>query len=386
MSVKAAITIIELGTHFEVLLPMLEVMDYAMCRVRVCCRQVFFEQWHADLSDEIDWVTFDGPVQTEEWIGRLPNMDGQQLVLLLTADSCWNHYHRKLKDCRFLILVHNAVPRFFPFRWSWKGASIRDALSTGKYMMQYFAVRRLLDDAQWITFLNDQIFHYIPKSVQSRFRFCESPPIFHHVPESRQAEDSPRPDERTVVLLPGTIKRRGRDYETILQALQGLSASAKQKVHLVLLGRPQGRYGRNTVAKFQALEAHALSVTSFERNIDQEVYDRWFYQARVVLAPFKKFYRLGLHLDRFGQSSISGVMNDLIRYGKRCIASEHHPFPIELERHTQRYESVEELQDLLLSFLPAGELPPDPSFMEHYALERKKREMSSWINKYVLSY
>lgn len=260
---------------------------------------------------------------------------------------------------------------------------MRDYLTTVRHLYRQPRRAKILRAAYRIGFLNDQVLEYLGETVSTHIPFFMSPPIFYYR-EQKKVGRSRVHSEPLIVIVPGTIKKRGRNYDQILAALKLMAIEDLERMRLVLLGRPFGTYGKQILQQFRSLELPRECIY-FEEVLSMHAYADWFYKADMVLCPFRKGYRLGLHKDKFGCTSISGVMNDLIRYGKPAICSQYHPFPPALERHAKRYETSHELAMLLRHAVhDMSEWIPDDQFCREYARKEKRAQLQKWLESLLV--
>jgi len=373
--VKSRITFIELNHHFEVLRPMLELVDLSRFSVQVAVRSIFYEQYEYANKNDFEWVLFPDTEVQAEWIDKINNLNTQQLVIVVTGSSQRAALARRLTGLNYALLIHNYTPTFHPFRLDFTGATFRDILRGAKYYLYYPGLKKLLRGASHLFFLHDQVHAEISPSVQERYPIVSSPALFYRV---SAIDDVLEADERKRIVLPGTVKSNGRDYAGVGKAMQSLSDAQLAKVHLHLLGAASTPFARDVLKPYQKLLARGLTISSETHAISSAEYDRIFQHADLILCPYKARFRLGLHTDRFGLNSISGTMNDLIRFGRPALVSKYHPFPSALERSVVRYDGLADLTLQLSRFL-AGELMFDLAVPESYRREHCCDNFNQWL-------
>ncbi|MDH3651807.1 MAG: hypothetical protein OEQ53_19135, partial [Saprospiraceae bacterium] len=155
------------------------------------------------------------------------------------------------------------------------------------------------------------------------------------------------------------------------------------QMELALLGVAKGHYALSIIKSLQKLASRGLSLSYFSETLKFSDFDKYFSEAHVAICPFKKWYRLGLNRDEFGKQSISGVMNDLIYYGKPALVSRFHPFPVELEKQVTRYGTAQELANFLVEFYQGGSKTWTYDLSPIYNQDDRAQALNSWLSKLI---
>jgi len=118
-------------------------------------------------------------------------------------------------------------------------------------------------------------------------------------------------------IIPGKIQRKRRDYASVLDYFARKQVIGK-RWELVLLGKPDGLYGRyvtNCAQKIN-LAAGVEKVKCFDHYVSKEEFDREMHKATHILAPLNpKGYQMGKD---------SGAIYDVFKYNKIGIFDSHY--------------------------------------------------------------
>lgn len=148
------------------------------------------------------------------------------------------------------------------------------------------------------------------------------------------------PSDRLMVVVPGRIDLRRRNYEWISR----IGPALRGRLSLVLLGRPQSPAEREVVNRFEALgfpQPLALS----ERFIGQADFDAHMRQADLLLAPLTRLESPDRAVDRN-----LGAFFDAVRYGKSLLVPSHAPVAPELRDSVVAFTDHDHLAELLTTF------------------------------------
>ena len=377
--VKPKVAILELYRHFEVLRPLLIQINEQYFEVHVFVQSDFKTQVDPSNHNHFNWHLFPNSPLTARWFSQIPDLSQFDLVLVLTAVSHFNLFNKILERSTYFLIVHNVTPTFFPTRWSLQGASVKDVFGGLKYLIRSKGLRPLLQNAAGIGFLHDQIISNLPTKIRHSHAIQNGPPIFYRgdwIPPTWHPGDN----KNLRIVIPGTIKKRGRNYQTIVRALELLSREIRDNLQIIFLGVSTGRHASQTLKTFRGLVGQVIA---FTKPLTINEYDQHFASAHLCLCPFAKWYRLGLHRDEFGKHSISGLMNDLIFYGTPAFVSQYHPLPEEISPQIIRFESAQDLAKKIDDFYENG-WPRNVKFHPDFNQRARATQLHSWIQHHLL--
>lgn len=148
------------------------------------------------------------------------------------------------------------------------------------------------------------------------------------------------------LVVPGMISER-RNYHLLLDTIA--QEELKNKVELVLLGRPTGEYGLNILHRAEQLINKGYTIHFWKEYIDNATFDAEIRKAHVLFSCFDPLY-----LTNNGQVEIYGVTKEtgiaLLMYNKAKVGILPASFKQmrSISNQTISYKNVEELRDILL--------------------------------------
>lgn len=171
-----------------------------------------------------------------------------------------------------------------------------------------------------------------------------------------------------LMVIPGTVSEKRRDYATIVKLLnENIEAyTSKRNIHLVLAGSAGSLYGQKIISQLNkiAKSYSKFRLTTFETNLDQETYELLYRSACLILAPLQTSTKSIRDEDEInGITHSPGFITDEIYMGAPAIVPEAIPLPAEFNDCFWRYNTEEQLNEIVLSLLS------DPSLIE----EKRKR-------------
>jgi len=125
------------------------------------------------------------------------------------------------------------------------------------------------------------------------------------------------------ICIPGTIKSNGRDYQLIVRVFGKILKDVKKPIQVCLLGVAKGRYGERIQSQFQQLANSSanLSVILYTSSIPQTVFNTHLLETDFMVLPLTAYSQYDGFLERLGYSTISGGVNDALRFGLPTLIS-----------------------------------------------------------------
>ncbi|HLW19445.1 MAG TPA: hypothetical protein VKX33_03945 [Cyclobacteriaceae bacterium] len=233
-----------------------------------------------------------------------------------------------------MMLVHNCNTWFNP-------KMPRKLVHKAKHLMTlriskrmgYFAVA----GENMLTYCNEEL--DIEKVVLIPFRYADFD------------SNSPLPEYRVGspirVVVPGMISSR-RNYHGLLDAIG--QEVLKNKVELVLLGRPDGLYGQEILQKAKRMVKQGYKIVYWAQYIDHEEFELEIRKAHVLFSYFDPNYftNNGQH-EVYGVSKETGIA--LLMYNNAKVGilpSSFHQMK-SIRNQTVTYSDLDQLKEILLS-------------------------------------
>ncbi len=156
------------------------------------------------------------------------------------------------------------------------------------------------------------------------------------------------------IAIPGTVSTRNRDYHTLLEGL--FLTSIQRPVEVTLLGKfdekKEGRI-RKMIARLR--EHPLVSIQTFDDFVPQSLYDEIVKNSDFLILPVQKWKRYGPVIETFGKSTLSGTLQDAIRFSIPAIMSGEYSLPPAIEPFIKSYHNAKSLSLLLSQWIKTGE-------------------------------
>lgn len=266
-------------------------------------------------------------------------------VVLLTATRPWQRWAELSTRAPLLLVVHKAS-LFFAGSGSgaagWSGLrQLRSALAGDNYWRQQLltqtavlgfptsAMRQYCQEQGWVSLQK--------KAVITPFAFFEG-------------SDHPLTGTLRIV-IPGTVKENGRNYATVLSALEQVGPLLRRRVELWWLGAAQGRRGQQILRPFLSLDRYGIEVIYHRQPLDDAAYAAVLASADFLVLPLAGEIQVeGYDLPN-GFAGISGTRHDQLRFGLPALLDAAYPPCPHLAPLTQRYRNANELAAGLLNWI-----------------------------------
>lgn len=163
-----------------------------------------------------------------------------------------------------------------------------------------------------------------------RFRFL---PIFY----TQNFEKSE--NQNFVVVIPGGVSQKRRDYDHIFNMIQNLKTD--EKYEFIFLGRAKD-HELKKLEKLAIQLPSNVDVTYFSERVSQKDFDFWMRKANVLWCPIQPETEFFSQKEIYGNSKMTGNLGDAIKYGKLAVFPENYPCQLDF--------IIPEQQDILKQF------------------------------------
>lgn len=163
-----------------------------------------------------------------------------------------------------------------------------------------------------------------------RFKFL---PIFY----TQNFERSE--NQNFVVVIPGGVSQKRRDYDHIFNIIQNLKTD--EKYEFIFLGRAKD-HELKKLEKLAIQLTPNVDITYFSERVSQKDFDFWIRKANVLWCPIQPETEFFSQKEIYGKSKMTGNLGDAIKYGKLAVFPENYPCQLDF--------IIPEQQDILKQF------------------------------------
>ena len=295
-----------------------------------------------DLAGRKD-ITYVVRGQNETWSDFLQkniepiNTSGYGYVFLCPIYNFYKEHYHFIKQLTTL----NILVVFNLNGW------INPPLSKLKWFGPTFYKRKILKLLNWIAI--DEHYHdyalklgytkniiHIPSSLYDPEYVSKRPPV--------------KPPVKIVV--PGSIHKERRDYETVLAALEIVLAK-RQDLEVVLLGDPIGEYGKGIHIKAKALNAKYGKpiIKIYENEYNDGEFLRQVVPAHFLIAPVLPEFKLDGITEVYGTSKSTGSCFDILAYAIPGLFPSWLSINKRFDSSTLRYKTAADLSAIILDLI-----------------------------------
>lgn len=321
------IALIELYDHGEVLQTVCELLDAETENILVLSKpQIKYDLENRGLQSlKIQWHLIGAEERYGDFFKRKESILSQcDWVFLLTVNRPFALFASLKFLDKAVLLIHNVHAFLDPWRsiyWS-REKAVEIFLRQMRFWLSgdFFALRQLLKKSKIWAFPSTAVLteaetqRWIPKN-QAKVVLP-----FALFPSTQKV--SPKKGT-TKICIPGTIKSNGRDYQLIVRVFRKILKEVKNPIQVCLLGVAKGRYGERVQALFQQLANSSanLSVIFYTTHIPQSVFNTQLLETDFMVLPLTAYSQYDGFLERLGYSTISGGVNDALRFGLPTLIS-----------------------------------------------------------------
>jgi hypothetical protein len=180
---------------------------------------------------------------------------------------------------------------------------------------------KLLTRFDYIGLPSEEVLQYVLEN-----RLSPKPEVCLSVPFTFfEGRPFPPAREEITITVPGAITGNGRDYAMLLECFGKVLPGIEEKVRLILLGMPKGRYGRDIQREFKALQSDNFRVETFSGPVPQRDFDAFLESTDFVILPLLPRRRFSIFVEKTGYSNRTGGVNDIIRFGIPALLPSFYP-------------------------------------------------------------
>lgn len=346
------IALIELYDHSEVLRTCCEYWEDVDIKLLIITRPLIKDDLEkAGLnSKRVEWLLLGEGISIRGLLEKHESrLSRCEYIFLLTANRPFSQFTKLSFLPKTILLVHNVHAFLTPSKhlyWKWPNWTnillrhLRFLLSGDRWHLSML-LKAVHSWAFPTNFIRQNAWNngWVPSGQSSMVLPLD---YYKPIPKLREKDS-------IHICIPGTIKSNGRNYNMVIRAFEQFLAHSKQEIHLVLLGRPKGSYGIVTQEAFKHLSEryHHFTLQCYDDQIPQDIYDAQLSKADFLILPLAKYARYNAYCERIGYSTISGGINDMIRFGLPALL--YYTYPIEEKERTlvEYYTDVSSLSSRL---------------------------------------
>ncbi|WP_126653854.1 glycosyltransferase family protein [Chryseobacterium aureum] len=149
--------------------------------------------------------------------------------------------------------------------------------------------------------------------VSERYKFL---PLFYTKDFDRTKNNG------LIVVIPGGVSQKRRDYQYIFETIQKFSTD--QPCKFVFLGKAGGHEVKQLESLSEKLPEN-IEITYFSERVSSEEFEKWMRNADVLWCPIQQNTEFFSMKEIYGLTKMTGNLGDAIAYGKLAVFPESYP-------------------------------------------------------------
>lgn len=340
-----AIALVELQEHQEVLFGLIALLRLQSVEIKVFAPDYMLEHWPVDWMEDPSLKRY--PKLPEEsipaFISRHKHeIDASEVLIFTTLISDFAFFAQQRFVPKTILLIHKGN-FFFARSKSLQIRSIKDGLRwiRSVWLREGYFQRKMLHNFYACGFLDPLITEFMRPYLPVNLRIIDLPSVYY--------SPVPAPLNPTAqIVVPGTVSALTRDFDMLFAALKRVDGKLNQPIELIFLGNAGTSRARSL---FQLMNQHTfkqVQIQTFKSSIEEATYTAQLQQADFLILPLKASIQFGVFREWYGKTTISGGINDLLRFGKPTLLPAFYPLDSARDALSHRYSNVETLAAALL--------------------------------------
>jgi len=274
------------------------------------------------LQSKLVWQTFESKnkdkIFIRNWISDQQEVD---LFIWITLSPGWYSFKIERIPENSMLLIHNL---HFWFDYKNHKAPICYHLKTIWHQWIYFFSYRE-KQKRWLS-----RFRYWNSLVSFPFLLSQLIPL-QHSPVSTKLS----------VVIPGSIRKNGRDYGLVIQFVEKLPSSVEME--LVFLGEAAGLFARRFLTSVNKFKPQSVKIKHFDHYVPEDLFRFYMQRASFLWIPLMPHRYYGGVLEKVGFSAITGGLLDAWKYQRKCFLPQWYPIPASMKKLVLPYHHVDEI-------------------------------------------
>lgn len=210
-----------------------------------------------------------------------------------------------------------------------------------KALGYYYYRRKMISKTRGLIVQEELFINYVKNNTRYK------KPVFAF-PYTLNEKDIPLPNNpKLVVAIPGAIDGHRRDNDFSLSVIEKINAKNKN-IQFVFLGAVSGHLGEIIINKMQKLQQQGCDVLHFYDKNSNTIFDEQMTKCDIVFLPLIVETNYEGIPEIYGKTKATGVLYDLMRFQKPCIAPEALVIPPTMENSVISYKNENDFVELVI--------------------------------------
>ncbi|MDR6370420.1 hypothetical protein J2795_002132 [Chryseobacterium bernardetii] len=145
---------------------------------------------------------------------------------------------------------------------------------------------------------------------------------YQHLPLFYTRDFDKVENENLVVVIPGGVSQKRRDYAYIFKTIQELNTD--RPCQFIFLGKASGHEFKQLENLSEKLPEN-IEITYFSERVSSEDFEKWMQKADVLWCPIQQDTEFFSMKETYGLTKMTGNLGDAIAYGKLAVFPGNYP-------------------------------------------------------------
>ncbi len=303
--------------HFEAVYPVIRLFDCNDNTITIFCYKNTWHQLQHMLGEDFNRYTWIVKNETESkvrFIYKLYKYTKHNETAILYLNTISNNFLFygllvKYSPAKRIIVTAHIINNLF----------VKGKIDSFKSCVRHWGKRYLLPKVQEFNVITTTLLPALQHFSPQAKIHCVPGGIYE--PQSGLQKDLLLQTLHLVV--PGSIDKKRRDYDSILELARQLEEAGIKSV-ITLLGKPVGDYGHNIIEQVSRLPKHHVSFITYSSEVEQDKFDQHIRDAHFIFSPLvsRAVFDDGIE-EIYGKTICSGNISDIIRHVKPFVLPAH---------------------------------------------------------------
>jgi hypothetical protein len=343
------IALLELQEHQEVLYGLIDLLLLQAVEIYVFAPAYMHVQLKPEWleNERLHWTSKLPEEPIPQFILRIKTqLDAVDLIVFTTLVNHFAFFAQQTFSPPTVLLIHKGNAFFAPH----SNMSIRNGKDVLRFLRNLwrredFFRKKLLEKTSYVSFTDPLIEAHMQPLVSPSCRLLPALPFTYFTPILPQSN---RPIQ---IVVPGTVSAFTRNFELLFSALQKADAHLNTAVTLTFLGKASGPRAKPLFDFVQNTRFQNTQIQTFSSILPEQEYQKKLQTADFLLLPLREQIQFGTTREWYGKTSISGGINDMLRFGKPALLPDFYPLDPALQNLSGRFHNAEDLAGLLLKWV-----------------------------------
>ena len=378
------IAIIELHGHLECLNSLCKIFEHSSFRIDIYTTSgIYSELRHYSYSRQFRWNVKPQKMSVKKFLTLSKTALNNYDILFFTTmeiETGYSPYTDIGQKPATILRIHNINSWFNRIHNIRLYITTHDLFKDFSYLIRvffgkadWFHKARILRSISFFTFPTNQMTQFAKTNhLVNSGKLIAPIPVSVFDPEYHK----PLEKEHITFTIPGKVDKRRRDYYLILRVLKNILKKSNKGIKLIFLGKATNNYAKDVIKQFKKLSVDysTFEFQYFTARVPQTQFEDIIKKTDLFISPINIQTKYKLYREIYGQTKLSGIESDIIRYGKPAILPRDYQVDEDIQDLIDFYSNEEELSAILKEYIHTDLLSRKTSMakiiLENYSPEK----------------